>query len=394
MRKTSLLLLGAIMIMLLCSCEINSKRSGDSNISSEESSEISAVNGPYNSILDTFGLRDNEATQLYPEEFQKELGLYYQYTWNDSDGAFSLSYFISRADYENSTIYYGILTNEDYSRSALYFVSIENPDIQYFDDMLNAVDFHSLENIDVISGKVYDKPYGYIIMPDKSIIVNGTLWSSTFLSQNQDANSNIYELCDINALAYVLGIDIQAAINGCTGIDDLYQIASNLESAEYYGVRGYDSYLDSNGFGIIMTRYSELESALRNPENSDLSEVAYLSEMGGSDPTSDPDSPYYEPPIDAVTNTGGNFNSVSTNKRNCPEVVQTYLDNGYEVYKINQGLASGFYYAEYDSTHQFKTYYLIIQANSSANQHPQPVLYSKYGSPEYNMQNCSFDNFW
>lgn len=84
----------------------------------------------------------------------------------------------------------------------------------------------------------------------------------------------------------------------------------------------------------------------------------------------------------------------SSNKRDCPAIVQEYINSGYDVYKINQRGASGYYYAEYDSTHQFKTYYLIVQANNSTNLHPQQILYSKYGSPEYNMQNCSFDDNW
>ncbi|MGO5048641.1 hypothetical protein [Dysosmobacter sp. Sow4_B12] len=356
----------------------------------------------YDDVLSIFFMSDVDMPELNDSTVA-----YTMDTWNDSEdykSGLNISiYYIENTNYE-----FGFVSNEDFSRNRVLWVSVINPDREQFNCMLDKLNYHQEPYRDIATGEIVDIPYGYISVEDTLILING---SNEFMSHISDeaqtadgtAIHSAYELLNVKAIADVLGIDANNTLSQCASFSDVNVVYNNLRLAVLYGVRGYEEYWNTNGFGTIMSDYNELSTALSDPENSDLSEVHYLINEGGSDPTNDPDSPYYEPPIDVNLSSGGS-NSFSgfdgrtdygsSNKRNCPAIVQAYIDSGYDVYKINQRGASGYYYAEYDSTHQFKTYYLIVQANNSTNLHPQQILYSKFGSPEYNMQNCSFDDNW
>ena len=202
---------------------------------------------------------------------------------------------------------------------------------------------------DTITDVEYDIPYGYIGAYNSMIIVNDatapldyfyTVYSDNL--PNFPKYENFYSMCNLESYAHVLGIDIQDAIAKVASLDDLWDIESKLSECEFYGIRGYESYYDTNGFGLVINNYTDLAYAIDNPEDSDLAEIYYLSGEYGSDPTADPESEFYEPPIEY---TPSNNNQGSTNnKSSYPPKVNEYISYGYKVYRHN--LCMAYYYKE------------------------------------------------
>lgn len=356
MKKYLSVVLSVAMILSLCACskssvpQVEETNQIEEIVTTpiEESPEqmlTTVVDPKFTEIMNTFELRDTDLcgkfTGMNDVIANDYPGFIETYTWNDSSGYASIQYFYSEEVFDFGTVKYGILSNEDFSRLAVSTITLINCDESKFDDFLVGLDWHPQEN-------PYDessKYYGYIGTWDSFVTVANVSTYSDLMNRYGKTEympaetDTIIELTNIGALAYVLGINIDSAIANCDSIMEINSIQTNLENAAYYGVRGYDQYLDINGFGVIISEYDALVYALMDTEHSDLCEVAYLSSGSGSDPTSDPNSPYYEPPVNPIGN-GSNNSSAS----NYPPKVKEYLSYGYEVYKHN--FCDAFYYKE------------------------------------------------
>lgn len=280
----------------------------------------------YDGVTNLFELKDDELYEWANGDFNFQ-GNVWQQTWNDCSG---IEHFIYSIDDGNVLI--GIMASEDRCRAAIVYMDFLNPDADEFEKFLNNLDYTQCE----------DPYYGYIATWNSYILVDATPdYISYFLDSNPDSleitkdTTNGKYLFNLEGYAYVLDIDIQDSLESLTNIDAMLTMYTNLEQCEYFGIRGYDEYLYHNGFGIIIDNYKDLKAALANPRTGELSEVYYLSQNGGSDPTSDPESPMYEPPIEGPTTTQTN---------NYPPKVNEYLAYGYKVYKHT--MCDAYYYQE------------------------------------------------
>ncbi len=235
----------------------------------------------------------------------------YQYnaSWDDETNQYALRTYVFR----NDEMYYGVIANEDLSRSAVAWIDIRNPDRTEFNKLLNTLDWHPEEYPYGES----DIPYGYISTEDSAIIVNGT-----FYYEQYNTEEEMYELWNINSLAYVMGVDIQSAISSRNSIDLLWDIVTTLNEANYLGTRGYDEYLDYNPYGIICDDFEEIQYSINNPYSGIYAAIY--------------DDVYYveETPIEPST----------TPSKKYPPIVNQYIDYGYEVYEFNYCGAVGYYY--------------------------------------------------
>lgn len=235
----------------------------------------------------------------------------YDTTWNDESYQYSLREFV----FSNDLLYFGIIANEDLSRSTVAWIDIKNPDKEEFNKLLSTLDWHPEENP---YGE--DVPYGYISTEDSAILVNGT---SFYLQYNE--NCEMYELWNINSIAYVMGIDIQHTLTARTSVNMLWDIVTTLYEANYLGTRGYDSYQDYNAFGIICDDFETIQYSINNPYSGIYSAIYddahYVEEETPieSDPTPTPSKKY-------------------------PPIVNQYIDYGYEVYEFDYCGAIGYYY--------------------------------------------------
>lgn len=284
----------------------------------------------YDGVTNLFELKDDELYDWAKGDFNFQ-GNVWQQTWNNCTG---IEHFIYTIDDGNVLV--GIMTNESRARAAIVYLDFLKPNADEFEKFLNNLDYTKCES--------EDPYYGYIATWNSYILVDATKdYISYFLNSNPDSlditkdTTNGNYLFNLEGYAYVLGIDIQDSLESLSNIDAMLTMYTNLEQCEYFGIRGYEGYLDNNGFGIIINNYKDLKDTLFDPINSDLYEVYYLSQNGGSDPTTDPDSPMYEPPIEGPTT-----NTTTTRTNNYPPRVNEYLAYGYKVYKHT--MCDAYYY--------------------------------------------------
>lgn len=340
MKKQNVAILIAIIAVIFGSTMIFGSKSAsattestNSDIEAQPISQEESIPSPFDGITNYFEIKDQKLLDMFNVDFPEGMcGLTVQDPWN---GVNSDALQHSLALSSNSKIIYDILTNEDHTRSALVAINFIDPDRNDFENLINKLDYYP---------EASDEPYGYIAAWNSYIAVNGDFSELNYLYDTYPENlegfpeySTFYSLFNIDGYAYVLGIDIQNELRNVHSINDISEIYDNLMQCEYYGIRGYESYLDTNGFGIIIDNYADLKAAVSDPENSVLSEVYYLSENGGSDPTTDPDSEYYEAPIEDAPST-------QTTTSNYPPKVNEYIAYGYKVYKHN--MCDAYYYKE------------------------------------------------
>lgn len=285
----------------------------------------------YDGVTNLFELKDTELYEWANGDFNFQ-GLVWQKTWNNGTG---IEHFLYTIDDGNVVI--GIMTNESRARAAVVYMDFLNPDAVEFEKFLNNLDYTKCES--------EDPYYGYIATWNSYVLVDATkdyvsYFVNTYpdsLEITKDATTENY-LFNLESYAYVLGIDIQESLASLTNIDAMLTMYTNLEQCEYFGIRGYEEYLYTNGFGIIIDNYKDLKTALANPQTGELSEVYSLAQNGGSDPTTDPNSPMYEPPIEGPTTN----NTTTTRNTNYPPKVNEYLAYGYKVYKHT--MCDAYYY--------------------------------------------------
>ena len=213
--------------------------------------------------------------------------------------------------FSNSERYLGIIANEDLSRSAVAWIDIKNPDKEEFYKFLETLDWHPEENpYDM------DTPYGYISIEESAILVNGT---SYYAQYNEDCE--MYELWNVNSIAYVMGVDIRDTVAIRDSVDLLWDVISTLYDANYLGTRGYDSYLEYNIFGIICDDFETIQYSINNPYNGIYAAIY--------------DDAYYVEE-EAPSNTAPS--------KKYPPIVNQYIDYGYEVYEFDYCGAIGYYY--------------------------------------------------
>ena len=353
MKKKTLIIICSICAIIIGLCIILPKQDQSGtpgSIISDQPAEVSTEKenlteeipeSIYDGIPDYFETRDQELLNLFGIEIpDDQVGMTWQQVWNGTD-AESLQHVLSVT--EGGEIIYDTLLNEDHTRAAIVAINFIDPDRTEFENMIKKLDFHPEKYRDENTQELATEPYGYIAAWDSFVAVNGNFSNlSYFYSmyperlENFPQVNSFYSLFNIEGYAHVLGIDIQEDLSNINSINDISEMYGNLMECEYYGIRGYDSYLDHNGFGVIINKYSDLKAALNNPDNSDLAEVYYLSQQGGSDPTNDPSSEYYEEPVEVP--------STQNTTSNYPPKVNEYLSYGYKVYKHN--MCEAYYYKE------------------------------------------------
>ena len=201
----------------------------------------------------------------------KENPDFYTTTWTNVDEA-SLRYSI----YCKSDIGIGIISNEDYSQNAVLWLDIFNVQEDKFAAMIHTLDWHPEDNPDD------ERPYGYIATGDSIILVNAT---NVYESYRTD--TYYYELYNINAIADVMGINIQDYLQNITCVEDAFEIASNLNLALYLGTRGYDDYLSINPFGIICEDYETILISLNNPYDGMYADIYSCLDSSDEEPADD-----------------------------------------------------------------------------------------------------------
>ena len=295
---------------------------------------------PFDGITNYFEIYDQELLSQFNIVFgENDLGFTWQQVWNGTDTE-SLQHVLSVTS--DNKVIYDTLVNEDHSRAAIVAINFLDPDQDDFENLIKKLDYHPEEYRDTIIQENVTMPYGYIATWDSFIAVNGNFSTLGYFYNMYPENlkdfpsyTDYYSLFNLEGYAHVLGIDIQDALADVNSITDISNMYGALMDCEYYGVRGYESYLDTNPFGVIIKTYADLKSAISDYENGPLSEVYYLSNEGGSDPTTDPDSEYYEEPINGPsTQTTSNY----------PPKVNEYMSYGYKVYKHN--MCDAYYYKE------------------------------------------------
>ena len=286
------------------------------------------------------------------------------YTWNEDvdNPIYGLKYTL----FADDTLGVGILSNEDYSRNAVLTVDLYGPNEEDFSGLLSTLDWHPQ------SESEGEDPIGYVFTEDSIILVNDSVYYEEF--DNPECEK-IYELYNINAMAEVMGINIQNSLAKVSSIDDAFEIQNNLESAIYYGVRGYNNYVDINPYGVIISDYDELVTALEDPYNSPLEEVVtFIDELSEFDPSDEPydDGSDYSSP----SSSGSHHHSYFYN--NLPDAVKQYIDNGYHVYMITHGVTKGYYTAQ--KYGDGKMFTLICSESPTASIQPEQVLISSTGN--------------
>lgn len=354
MKKKTLIFICSICTIIIAACFITlpkqdqvgtpgsviSEEPINNETEKEEPIKEGIPESTYDGIPDYFELRDQELLNLFEIEIpDDQVGMTWQQVWNGTD-AESLQHVLSVT--EDEKIIYDTLLNEDHTRAAIVAINFIDPDHTEFDNMIKKLDYHPEKYRDVNTQELATEPYGYIAAWDSFIAVNGNFSTLDYFYSVYSENlegfpvyDNYYSLFNLEGYAHVLGIDIQDALADINSITDISNMYSNLMDCEYYGVRGYDSYLNTNPFGVIIKNYADLKSAVSDYENGPLSEVYYLSNEGGSDPTTDPDSEYYEAPIDGPS---------AQTASNYPPKVNEYMSYGYKVYKHN--MCDAYYYKE------------------------------------------------
>lgn len=305
MKKYLSIVLSFAMSLSLCACSqsTNSQMEEADDISVEEVIEpISEViiEEPTNPMLDTyieifnnFELRDEEISKVYDGEYNAESILYQDVTWNDPENGMKL--FTTSATYEDNTFYYGIGVNEDYSRKAILWIIFDNYDPDTMKEFITGLDFHEeTEWVQETENGIYC-PSGIVYTWDGVVGVNSED-DYYIATQNESSNPRV-QFNNYAALSYLYGISFDNFLNNEEYIDiaSLWHIDELIYVyASYYGVRGYDSYLNTNGFGVIINDLVDLQSAVEiMEEDGPLSEVYYLATYGGSEPQYTDDSEDY-----------------------------------------------------------------------------------------------------
>lgn len=307
MKKYLSIVLSAAMILSLCACSQSTNLQEETIINAVEEvaepiSEV-IIEEPTNPMLDmyfevfnNFELRDDEISKVYNGDYNVESALYQKETWNDPEDAYGLNgmkLFSASATYEDNTFYYGIGVNEDYSRKAILWIIFDNYDPDTMKEFINGLDFHEeTEWVQETENGIYC-PSGIVYTWDGIVGVNST---DDYYLLNKDESSNPrVQFNNYAALSYLYGISFDNFLSNDEniGIFTLWYIDELISYASYYGVRGYDSYLNTNGFGVIINDLVDLRSATESMEvDGPLSEVYYLATYGGSEPQYDDSEDY------------------------------------------------------------------------------------------------------
>lgn len=296
MKKIISMALALVMVLSLCACSskeqttIQDESLAEPTVVTEEPEVVEEPRNPaldkYIEVFNNFEIRDDEITNYFNFSTSPEDAYYASATWNDSGDYTTwkcMRTFIAEDVIDDTYFYYGIVINEDYTRKAIAWIFFENYDPDVMKEFISGLDFTEETSWaqEDASGEYY--PGGVIQTWDGYVSVTpGEETYTTIIDNSQNAPRYI-KFTNYAALEYLYGIDflMDEYIWDTT---DLSNIDEALYYADYYGIRGYDSYLDTNGFGIIIKDYPELHYALNNPETSELSEIYYLESNGGSEP--------------------------------------------------------------------------------------------------------------
>lgn len=309
MKKYLSIVLSVAMILSLCACsQSTNSQEEETNISTvEETAEpISEViiEEPTNPMLDmyievfnNFELRDDEISKIYNGDYNVESALCQNGTWNDPVDEYELNgmkIFSTSATYEDNTFYYGIGVNEDYSRKAILWIIFDNYDPDTMKEFINGLDFHEETEWVQEDGNGVYCPSGIVYTWDGVVGVNSD--DDYYLLDVDESFIPRVQFNNYAALSYLYGINFDNYLNNVEDIRiyTLWDIRNLISAASYYGVRGYDSYLNTNGFGVIINDLVDLQSAVEiMEEDGPLSEVYYLDTYGGSEPQYTDDSEDY-----------------------------------------------------------------------------------------------------
>lgn len=357
MKKYLSIILAIIMILSLCAC---GKQVDPENLPEDPATEEENALGDdiWSFMINSFELRNSEALKaLYDDQKPDDSKAFYPLLcWNDDDEQNSTApkIFINQIEYNGATVYVGLLANETNTRIAPYWISVANGSSDDFVKFLRDTDFHATTNKDALTGElITEYPYGYISTWDSIILVDGGSNTREMVTTIND-DTVLFEMTNLESMAYVLGIDIQDSIEEIESMDDAYNMQSYLDMASYFGVRGYDSYLNSNGFGVVIKTYKDLVKAVDDAWNDEgvLSDILmYVNgsdaegldgEMDyfyGSDPTE------YDNWVEPDYEDDYSYED-STTTKTYPPIVNKYIDYGYAVYEYNFAGAVAYYYQE------------------------------------------------
>ena len=254
MNLASIILAGLLsLVMTACTSssiphtEVSSQNLTEAVESAESSPMVEEVDveeeNPYSEITNDF-LKTTDELGVTINKTKKNG---YIDAWNDENHESALRY----TRYPKSGYGYGILSNEDYSRNVVLWIDIFNPNKENFEEVLNTLDWHP-----VSTGSIE----GYILTEDSVILVNTTQYYDDY-----EQDGECYELYNLNALATVMGIDIQEYVANVSSMEDAFDIMYGLEEAAYLGTRGYESYLNYNPQGIITDNFDSILVSLNNP---------------------------------------------------------------------------------------------------------------------------------
>lgn len=357
MKKYLSIILAIAMILILTACgnQVDPENLPEDPATEEENTLGDDIWG---FMINSFELRNSDALKaLYDDQqLDNSKAFHPQLCWNDDDEQNSTApkIFINEIDYNGTTIYVGLLANESNTRIAPYWISVANASYDDFIAFLRGIDFHATANKDALSGElITDYPYGYISTWDSIILVDGGSNTRDMVTTISD-DTILFEMTNLESLAYVLGIDIQDAIGDVKTMSDAYNMQSYLDQASYYGVRGYSNYTSTNGFGVTLKTYKELVDAIEDAWNDEgpLTDIltfingssadgldGEMDYMYGSDPT------MYDDWIDPDDYDFG-YEEPTTTTKTYPPVVNKYIDYGYAVYEYNFAGAVAYYYQE------------------------------------------------
>lgn len=369
--KIASLVIALLMSLSLVACGGSSAQIPEETVNDPKPKMESSTKPEESNILDDNIYKNLTNTFITPisdlitiDVKDADVGIWYT-TWNDETDydTFDMKYTLFADDISGI----GIVSNEDYSKNEVLVVDIYDPDEDAFNELLNSLDWHPAEfNPDPENAD----PNGYIVTEDSIILVNSTLYYEEF--ENCPNYSKIYELYNINALAKAMGVNIQDAVTKVSSMEDACDIQYYLENALYYGIRGYDNYVNINPFGIVISDYDDIVTAIDNPYDSILQEVSTLIDEMNSGITLDGDYGNESYP------SSGSSSHHTYFYNQLPAEVQQCIDNGNRVYMIEHGLAKGYYTARNDG--QGKMFTLICSSNPNTSTQPELILYSDVGN--------------
>lgn len=298
MKKFISIIFALVMILSMTACSNSNSNIVDQNpttqvipqedhiIPNEDEQEIQQNPNldKYIEAFNNFELRSWDMSKIY-DNFTNDAAVATVYSWNDIPG---VRLFVTTKEYNDTKFHYGIMANEDYSRQAVVWLIFENYDEEAIRQFLDEVNFTE-EAIGQDNSKSYYCPSGVVATHDGFITVNGSNHYSTMLGK--DTSNPKIEFMNYASMEYLLGIEFNGNKESVT-ITTLWDYRDALDEAVFYGVRGYDEYLEVNGFGVIIDNYIDLKNALVKIDDGPLAEVNYLAAYGYSDPGDDYNDDY------------------------------------------------------------------------------------------------------